>query len=236
MGDAGLHLQLSRDADERLGFDLRAVLFVDPLPDDEVDEAGFVFEGHEDDASRRAGPLAADDEAGVAGAGTVFHGGDAGGVGQALPREGLVVGRDGVAVGAVAEIADGVDVNMTNLRKLGKLKGLGSDFLDEGTKVSKIGRTTDLTHGRVTAFELDDVTIGFDMGDLRFDGTIEIEGYGDAPFCLGGDSGSLIVDKDLRAVALLFAGSDQGGANSQGLTYANPIQTVLDALKVDLVF
>ena len=38
------------------------------------------------------------------------------------------------------------------------------------------------------------------------------------------------------AVALLFAGGDQGGSNGQGLTYANPIRTVLDALKVDLFF
>ena len=49
---------------------------------------------------------------------------------------------------------------------------------------------------------------------------------------LPGDSGSLITGADLRAVALLFAGSDQGGANGQGLTYANPIRTVLDSLSL----
>ena len=54
------------------------------------------------------------------------------------------------------------------------------------------------------------------------------------PFSAGGDSGSLIVGADRRAVALLFAGSDQGGANGQGLTYANPIYTVLDRLKIEL--
>jgi hypothetical protein len=37
------------------------------------------------------------------------------------------------------------------------------------------------------------------------------------------------------AVALLFAGTDFGGTNDQGLTYANPLRAVLDALKVDLV-
>ena len=52
--------------------------------------------------------------------------------------------------------------------------------------------------------------------------------------CDGGDSGSLIVGADRRAVALLFAGSDQGGANGQGLAYANPIQSVLDALSLEL--
>lgn len=43
-----------------------------------------------------------------------------------------------------------------------------------------------------------------------------------------------ILRADRRAVALLFAGSDQGGANGQGLTYANPIQSVLEALGVEL--
>ena len=86
----------------------------------------------------------------------------------------------------------------------------------------------------MTAFELDNVVVGFDIGNLRFDDQIEIEGTGDGPFSDGGDSGSLIVGRDKRGVALLFAGGDQGGANGQGLTYANPLRTVLDALKVDL--
>jgi hypothetical protein len=47
--------------------------------------------------------------------------------------------------------------------------------------------------------------------------------------------GSLIVDADSRlAVALLFAGGDVGGSNGKGLTYANPIHAVLDALGIDL--
>lgn len=50
-----------------------------------------------------------------------------------------------------------------------------------------------------------------------------------------GDSGSLIVTVDARqAIALLFAGGDAGGSNSRGLTYGNPLRTVLDKLKVDL--
>lgn len=135
---------------------------------------------------------------------------------------------------ALGELADGIAADLTKLRGLGKLAGLGDAFLDEGTEVAKIGRTTGLTRGRVTAFELDNVVIHFDSGDLRFDNQIEIEGTEDAPFSDGGDSGSLIVGRDKRGVALLFAGSDQGGANGQGLTYANPLQAVLDALKVDL--
>jgi len=44
----------------------------------------------------------------------------------------------------------------------------------------------------------------------------------------------LIVDEDLRAIGLLFAGGDEGGSNGKGLTFANPILTVLNKLQVDL--
>ena len=135
---------------------------------------------------------------------------------------------------ALGELAAGIAFDPVKLRGLGKMAGLGDEFIDEGTEVSKIGRTTGLTHGRVTAFELDNVVVGFDIGDLRFDNQIEFEGAGDSPFSDGGDSGSLIVDGDKLGVALLFAGSDQGGTNGQGLTYANPLHAVLNALKVDL--
>jgi hypothetical protein len=83
---------------------------------------------------------------------------------------------------------------------------------------------------------LDNVVVGYDIGNLRFDDQIEIEGAEAGPFSQGGDSGSLIVNKQGRAVALLFSGGDQGGSNGRGLTYANPISKVLDHLKVDLVF
>lgn len=135
---------------------------------------------------------------------------------------------------ALGELDAGIAHDAAQLRDIGALAGLGDAFLDEGTEVTKLGRTTGLTHGRVTAFELDNVVVGFDIGNLRFDNQVEIEGAEDGPFSDGGDSGSLIVGADKRGVALLFAGSDQGGANGQGLTYANPLRAVLDALRVDL--
>jgi len=137
---------------------------------------------------------------------------------------------------AIARPAKGVSLTEKRLGKLGNLKGLGPAVLDEGTKVRKVGRTTGETKGRVTAFELDNVVIEYDLGNLRFDNQVEIEGAGTHSFSDGGDSGSLIVDEDNLGVALLFAGGDSGGANGMGLTYANPLIPVLDALKVDLVF
>jgi hypothetical protein len=116
-----------------------------------------------------------------------------------------------------------------------QLAGIGPEFIDEGDVVYKVGRTTGATKGRVTAFDLDNVVINYDIGNLRFDGQIEIEGTGQGPFSDGGDSGSLIVNAGMQAIALLFAGSDSGGRNNMGLTYANPIHRVLNDLKASLL-
>jgi len=106
-----------------------------------------------------------------------------------------------------------------------------------GEKVSKIGRTTSVTHGQVTAIELDNVVVGYgeELGELSFDNQIEVESTGRGPFSRGGDSGSLVYREDGVALGLLFAGSESGGENGTGLTYINPIDAVLDALGVTLV-
>ena len=83
--------------------------------------------------------------------------------------------------------------------------------------------------------EVDNVGVAYDHGQAQFDGQIEISGVGGTAFSQGGDSGSLVFDQNLAPVALLFAGSDQGGANNMGVTYANPLQRVLDALAVDFL-
>ncbi len=99
--------------------------------------------------------------------------------------------------------------------------------------VRKLGRTTGLTNGRISAVALDDVGVDMETGIAVFDNQIEIESTREGkPFCLGGDSGSLIVDSDNLAAALLFAGSDEGGAWDLGLTFANPIGAVITALGI----
>lgn len=137
---------------------------------------------------------------------------------------------------ATAMLDRGIGYDAATLTGLGRLKGVAAAPVDEGTRVAKVGRTTGVTRGRVTAFELDDVVVAYDIGNASFDDQIEIEGAGRAPFSDGGDSGSLIVDGSGYAVAQLFAGSDTGGRNGRGLTYATPIQTVLEQLKVELIF
>lgn len=136
---------------------------------------------------------------------------------------------------AVGDVLEGVAIDTRTIGNLGKLQGQGSVFdLPARATVHKVGRTTGQTKGRITAFDVDNVRVEYDMGELRFDNQIEIEGTGRRAFSDSGDSGSLIVDDQLRAIALLFAGGDEGGSNGKGLTYANPIETVLNALKVDL--
>lgn len=89
--------------------------------------------------------------------------------------------------------------------------------------------------GRGRALSERDRDARYDLGNIRFDNQIEIEGAGSDAFSAGGDSGSVIVTADTReAIALLFAGGDIGGTNGKGLTYANPLRAVLDALKIDL--
>lgn len=138
---------------------------------------------------------------------------------------------------AVGAVVDGIDVASSIICGSRKLRLLGSRALDvvEDDKVAKVGRTTGLTSGRITAFEVDDVVVAYDIGNLKFVGQIEIEGTGRMPFSDGGDSGALILDPDGYAVGQLFAGTETGGKNGQGLTYASPIQAVLKQLNVKLV-
>jgi hypothetical protein len=121
---------------------------------------------------------------------------------------------------AVATPVKNIKFDFQTLGSFGQLAGLGPKVVVDGTVVRKVGRTTGETSGRVTAFELDNVVVGNEIGNLRLDDQIEIE---------------LIVDENLMAVALLFAGGDTGGSNGMGLTYGNSIHAVLDALKVDLL-
>ncbi len=137
---------------------------------------------------------------------------------------------------ALASIDPSIESVVGSLKGIGALGGLGPEFLPKHSGVAKVGRTTGVRHGRVTAFELDNVVVEYDFGNASFNDQIEIEGAGLKAFSDGGDSGSLIVDDDRLAVGLLFAGGEEGGANGAGLTYAHPIRTVLDLLKVDLAF
>ncbi len=99
--------------------------------------------------------------------------------------------------------------------------------------VQKSGRTTGLTDATISAVNVSlfvtyNKTCGMGSQLARFSNQFKIDGAG---FSSGGDSGSLIVQNSPStpaAVGLLFAGSST-------TTFANPISSVLSALRVSLV-
>jgi hypothetical protein len=94
-----------------------------------------------------------------------------------------------------------------------------------GDKVMKLGRTTGLKKGTVTAVNATFSITFTPGGAARFVGQIDIS---PSTFVAGGDSGSLVVkDPTREAVALLFAGSST-------VASANPILEVEKALGVKI--
>ncbi|WP_116947131.1 chymotrypsin family serine protease [Jiangella endophytica] len=132
---------------------------------------------------------------------------------------------------ATARLDDGIEVSAEY--PAGALAGWVA--VTDDIEVEKAGRTTGVTRGRVSAIEIDGISVQYPAGVMDFDDQIEVTGAGSTDFSAGGDSGSLVYRPDTReAVGLLFAGSDTGGPNGQGLTYCNPIGVVLDRLGVHL--
>ncbi|TDE89512.1 hypothetical protein EXU48_20315 [Occultella glacieicola] len=145
----------------------------------------------------------------------------------------LEAGRAATVDAALASLED---VEFDPTYPAGTLTGTTTVEGDE--PVQKIGRTTGVTDGRVSAIELDGIVIdyGEGLGQLTFDDQIEVESTTAGPFSQGGDSGSLVYrPDDAAAVGLLFAGSETGGTNGTGLTYLNQIEAVLTALDASLV-
>lgn len=163
--------------------------------------------------------------------------------GTAADRVGtLTAFRPFVATGnlvdaAVAALDDGVDADPTGYPG-GALLGqvLPADAVDPDEAVEKVGRTTGHTAGRITAVEVDGVGVQYDEGIVyTFDDQIEVEGLSGS-FSEGGDSGSVIWRSSDRApVGLLFAGSSTGGSAGGGVTFANPLATVLRVLGLTFV-
>lgn len=139
---------------------------------------------------------------------------------------------------AVATVFPSVARDYASLEGIGKLAGRSNGPLRIGTEVAKLGRTTDITTGRIAAIEVDQVIVAMESQGLaqiaRFDGQIVVEGTGDAAFSKGGDSGSIVVDGSCQAVGLLFAGTSEGGVNNRGVTFVNPIGDVESALDADI--
>jgi hypothetical protein len=110
-------------------------------------------------------------------------------------------------------------------RKVPPPKGTAVAQLND--RVFKVGRTTGLTFGVVTAISATVGRIPYDPGPCWFSRQIEVQGEDGTIFSDSGDSGSLVVRESGEVVGLLFAGN---GTH----TYVCPIATVLTELNCSL--
>jgi hypothetical protein len=128
---------------------------------------------------------------------------------------------------AVAAIANLDLVSPKFLPKVGRLNSPEPIDAAEGMPVEKTGRATGYTTGEV--FDVSaTVAVQFDLGILHFADQILIHGQA-GTFSDGGDSGSLVVDRQSgRATGLIIGGVPE-------YTIANHVNDVLQALNVVLV-
>ncbi|MHB8158375.1 MAG: chymotrypsin family serine protease, partial [Desulfocucumaceae bacterium] len=99
----------------------------------------------------------------------------------------------------------------------------GTAEVEVSGKVLKSGRSSGLTSGSVDAIGVSLQVEMSDSGDVGFFSQQVVAEMNSQ----GGDSGSLVLDEQMRAVGLLFAGSDR-------YTIFNRIQNVFTKLGVDL--
>jgi hypothetical protein len=157
-------------------------------------------------------------------------------VGSLTAFEDLSAARANLVDAALAVLDSGVAAEPGDLPG-GPLSGPipGSLDIEPDEFVEKVGRTTGHTRGRITAVEVDGVAVQYDDGVYTFDDQIEIAGRAGA-FSQGGDSGSVIWrSRDRAPLGLLFAGSSTGGDGGTGVTFANPLSTVLELLGAEWV-
>jgi hypothetical protein len=127
---------------------------------------------------------------------------------------------------AIAEVVDELNL-ISKINQKNKISGTADPV--NGMKVEKFGRTTGHTKGKISTRNLD-LKVDFDGHEIEFQDQFEIKGNNGTMFCDGGDSGSLIFEKGtLKAVGLLFAGTDDG------ITFATPIKEVLTQFSIKIL-
>ena len=143
---------------------------------------------------------------------------------------------------AFAKLAPGFDVSdinaeMMGVGQLGSVKPISLDDMSIiGRKVLRVGRTTGLRYGTITAFSYEFIDEKNETGytDLL------IAGDNGIPFSTHGDSGSLIIlnNEELNPIGLLWGGWDEKlrtGYAQENWTWGISLGRVLDALDIDLI-
>ena len=104
-----------------------------------------------------------------------------------------------------------------DILKVGQVQGIVEAAI--GMKVKKSGRTTGYTEGQINILDTT-IEVGYGGQTAVFEHQILASAMSEP-----GDSGSLVLDMQNRAVGLLFAGSSS-------VTVMNPIATVLTSLSI----
>ena len=140
----------------------------------------------------------------------------------ASPGTGTAVMNDVDA--GIAALSAGVNFTQGYLPSRGLIAPTGIGNAQADDLVFKVGRTTGLTHGKVTDMTTVVGPIPYDFGDCWFRRSFAIEGLNGTTFSDHGDSGSAVVRESTGEVlGILFAGNGTQ-------TYACPIDTVLSSL------
>jgi hypothetical protein len=136
---------------------------------------------------------------------------------------------------ALSDHVDGAVVSINSakatdcsIEEMGAVKGQATAV--QNMAVRKRGRTTGLTYGSVSSVDASvSINYGNGLGTHTLKNQIRVvpDTAKSAQFSDHGDSGSVVVDGGNEVIGLLFGGSSAA-------TYANPIQSVLDELSVDL--
>jgi predicted acylesterase/phospholipase RssA len=129
------------------------------------------------------------------------------------------------ALAAMGKLVPGI--SFTNqVTGLGPIRG-PADPLVPGQEVFVAGRTSGISRAIVSVIELDNVVVEVEGERIRFDGLIGLRAMAGTTALSGGDDGAPVLTADGRLAAMIFATSEQE-------SYAIPIQSILDALGVDL--
>jgi len=119
-----------------------------------------------------------------------------------------------------ADIPDGIGIP-TGVYKVNRV----------GILVEKVGSTTQHTTGYVVAYNASIFPLNYpSIGEVEFVQSVVTTGMSRS-----GDSGSLLVDGDIRAAGLLFAGMGDPDGEQDVVTYYNDIGNVQDELRIDVI-
>lgn len=142
---------------------------------------------------------------------------------------------------AIARLSEGTNYQYGHVEGVGEVSAEPIEQRYNVQRVFKRGRTTKLTEGVVSAFELDDVMINYGTPArphwIQFDDQLEfMSPHSDVgmKFSKPGDSGSVIYDQATRRpYSLLFAGGPD--ARGRDRTIGHFLPDVLAALEVEMV-